>query len=276
MLVQTTKKLRKHARQVLTTVRYSGGQRACHLCERRVRGFQPDGLDMPVLKEQHVIGGGYRADYACPFCLSSDRERLVYSYLQRETQLLQGGGRLLHIAAEKQLQRILCQVPGLQYMTADIERPRNQLRMDLVAIPCADNSFDAILCNHVLEHVSDDAIAMAELRRVLKPTGFAILQVPIAPDLTHTAEDPNLSSPAQREQAYGQADHVRLYGRDYPERLKAAGFQVECFSPTETYGSELVYKYGLLPQEVLYVCRKSVPLEVKNQKTQKAQHPVPK
>ena len=108
MLVQTTKKLLQHARQVLTTVQYSGGQRACPLCERRVRGFQPDGLDLPVLKEHHVIGGGYRADYACPFCLSSDRERLVYLYLQRETQLLQGCGRLLHIAAEKQLQHMLC------------------------------------------------------------------------------------------------------------------------------------------------------------------------
>lgn len=245
-------------KQALKILRYGGVQRECPLCCHRLRSFRPGGIDVPVLRDYHVIGGGLRPDYFCPFCWSSDRERLVFLYLQRETQLLRGQRRLrvLHIAAEAQLKRVLSDCRGLEYIAADVQRTDGSVRMDLTATPCRDNSFDLIVCNHVLEHIQDDHTAMTELYRVLTPMGLAVLQVPIAPDLAQTAEDVNVVRPEERERVYGQADHVRLYGQDYPDRLMAVGFQVECFQPDQAYGPKDVYRYGLLPGEILYLARK--------------------
>ena len=118
-------------------------------------------------------------------------------------------------------------MPSLRYVTADLSSARAGIKTDIMAIPCKSNSFDVVLCNHVLEHVADDQKAMRELFRVLAPGGWAILQSPIDTERAKTFEDPTIVSPRDRERAFGQHNHLRLYGRDYKERLEKAGFAVK-------------------------------------------------
>jgi ubiquinone/menaquinone biosynthesis C-methylase UbiE len=124
-------------------------------------------------------------------------------------------------------------------------------------IPCKDNSFDVVLCNHVLEHVPDDRRAMRELQRVLRPGGWAILQTPVDPQRAETFEDPAIVSPRDRERAFGQHNHLRIYGRDYKERLENAGFRVQVDKYASELEAKLVEKYGLSNEEV-YVCTKPI------------------
>jgi SAM-dependent methyltransferase len=133
---------------------------------------------------------------------------------------------LLHLAPEHSIERLLRGLPQLAYTTADIASPLADERFDITAIPRADESFDAIICSHVLEHVDDDRAAMRELRRVLRPGGWAIVMVPVDDTRAETYEDPTITEPAERRRAFHQEDHVRVYGRDFPERLRAAGFEV--------------------------------------------------
>jgi SAM-dependent methyltransferase len=140
----------------------------------------PCGLNVPVLREKKVVGGGYRQNALCPVCGSFDRERLLYLYLSQKTDIFKNAQTLLHIAPEEQLTNILCTKTHLDYVTADLFSENVVVKMDIINTPFNDLSFDAIICNHVLEHVIDDRAAMAELHRVLRSGGWAILQVPIS------------------------------------------------------------------------------------------------
>jgi predicted SAM-dependent methyltransferase len=164
---------------------------------------------------------------------------------------------VLHFAPEKRLEQRLAAQPNLDYVSTDLDRPRAMVKADITALPFPDESFDVILCSHVLEHVIDDRQAMAELFRVLKPSGWAVLQVPISRRRSETFEDPTIVAPRDRERLYGQADHVRIYGRDFTARVREAGFTVR----EEDYGRELgearARRYGLRPHKVgLHVCSK--------------------
>ena len=128
--------------------------------------------------------------------------------------------------------------------------------MNVTEIGCPDDSFDAIICNHVLEHVDDDRQAMAELFRVLGPGGWAILQVPISRRLERTLEDPGLSDPSERERRFGQKSHVRLYGSDYAERLAEVGFAVEVFDPAARWGQDTIEALKIDPKEKIFVAHK--------------------
>jgi SAM-dependent methyltransferase len=129
------------------------------------------------------------------------------------------------------------------------------VRMDVQDIPAADESFDAVICNHVLEHVPDDRRAMREIRRVLKPGGWAILGVPLQRQRDDSFEDPSITSPEERERAYGQFDHVRVYGRDYPDRLRECGFEVEMVPYADRLGADRARQYGLAAGATIPVCR---------------------
>lgn len=172
----------------------------------------------------------------------------------RSPQLLEGAPRLLHVAPEPALAKRLRAVPGLRYLSADLEAPAS-LRLDLTRLPFADGSFDALLCNHVLEHVVDDRAAMRELCRVLRPGGWALLQSPMDPGRAHTDEDPD-APPEERARRFGQADHLRRYGRDYKERLAAAGFSVDEWRWTEELAPAQGTRYGLDPDEAIFLCRR--------------------
>jgi SAM-dependent methyltransferase len=149
--------------------------------------------------------------------------------------------------------KLLRAVDGLHYVSADLSVAAD-VRLDVTALPFADRSFDAVVCNHVLEHVDDDRAAMNEFRRVLRPDGWAILQSPLDPSRPITYEDPSVKEPADRERLFGQFDHVRLYGRDYYDRLDAAGFDVEAVPFAEQLGPEAVAQHALR-REAIVLCR---------------------
>lgn len=134
---------------------------------------------------------------------------------------------MLHVAPEYTLSNRLQALSNLNYLSIDLSSRRAMQRMDLTALALDDASFDVILCSHVLEHIPDDRRAMRELHRVLRPGGWAILQVPLDPERAMTYEDASITDPERRLEHFGQEDHVRVYGRDYPDRLREAGFTVD-------------------------------------------------
>ncbi|MCD4735274.1 MAG: methyltransferase domain-containing protein [Bacteroidales bacterium] len=219
---------------------YRGSNYQCPLCKSNLKKLLPFGSDLPVFSKYKIVGGGYRPNALCPVCNSSDRERLLYLFLKHKTNLFNENLKLLHIAPENNLERILKLQSNLEYVTGDLLSEFVMHKIDICDIQFEDNFFDAIICNHVFEHVPDDQKAMEELFRVLKPGGWAILQVPISQALEKTYEDFSITSPEEREKAFGKSDHVRIYGKDYVDRLKMAGFRVEKYkwiSEKELFGN---------------------------------------
>jgi predicted SAM-dependent methyltransferase len=214
-------------------------------------------LDLPILKEKNVVGGGYRLNGHCPRCYSSDRERLIYLYLKNKTKLFYENLKVLHVAPEKNLQKVLKVRANIDYLSADFDSPLSMVKMDIAEIPYEDNSFDVIICNHVLEHIPKDRQAMSELYRVLKPGGWSILQVPISLSLDRTYEDPTVTASDEREKKFGQSDHVRIYAKDYKDRLESVGFTVEVYSFGKEFGDTTIHKYALLKDEDIYLASKS-------------------
>lgn len=228
----------------------------CPFCRRSFGHLLPAGHYLPVFKEKNIIGGGYRLDALCPGCGCSDRERLVYVYLKRNTDTFARPISLLHVAPEENLQRMFKRSSNIDYLSADLDPSKAMVKVDITDIHYEDNTFDVIICNHVLEHVPDDKRAMEEIYRVLKLGGWAILQVPISMALETTFEDPTAPTPQERERLFGQEDHVRIYGKDYNRRLESAGFFVELFDPVQEFGRVTVFREALLRRERIYVCRK--------------------
>ncbi len=131
---------------------------------------------------------------------------------------------MLHIAPEQCFYKRFRKMGNLDYTTADLESPLADIKLDVQQMPFENNTFDTVICNHVLEHVPDDRKAMREILRVLKPGGFGIMQVPMDMSLEKTYEDPGIVLPQDRGKHFRQKDHYRLYGHDYLERLKECGF----------------------------------------------------
>jgi ubiquinone/menaquinone biosynthesis C-methylase UbiE len=145
---------------------------------------------------------------------------------------------------------------GHGYVAADLGASEARVQMDVQAIPFGEGSFDVVLCNHVLEHVEDDRRAMRELHRVLRPDGWAILQSPVDLRLDETYEDPTITGASAREAAFGQRDHVRVYGIDYPRRLVESGFRVTEDEFVQSLGDDLISRHALPRDERIYLCRK--------------------
>lgn len=225
----------------------------CPFCRYEGEDFIPFGVRSPAFTQHRIVGGGYRTHAVCPRCGSTDRERLVFCFLKRHTDVFGGTKRVLHVAPERVL-RTLLEIVVPEYLSIDI-RPNVAMRIaDICSLPFDSGSFDVIICNHVLEHVQDDTKALSEIYRVLSSNGIAVLQVPIALDVPHTLEA-QLSSPEEREAIYGQSDHMRLYGADYPQRLMQAGFRVVTYDPSDPRHeseSDLPRKHSLLHNETIF------------------------
>jgi SAM-dependent methyltransferase len=237
---------------------YFGFRYQCPICNSRLRTFLPFGFNFPVLEEKKVVAGGYRQNALCPVCGSLDRWRLLYLYLLRKTDIFEKPKKLLHVAPEGKVADILRAKGNIDYLTADISSKDVMVEMDITDIRFPNDSFDAIICNHVLEHVVDDDKAMSELYRTLKPGGWAILQVPISLTLKNTYEDFSITTVTAREEAFGQGDHVRIYAEDYQDRLAQAGFQVNVFkwiNEAEDFGGR-GNVFGLNEEERVYFVRK--------------------
>ncbi len=198
----------------------------------------------------------------CPRCASLERHRLLQLYIMERTELPDGKLSVLHFAPELELQRYLRDRPNLTHRSADIDSPLADDKVDIVDLPYADASFDAVICLHVLEHIPDDAKAMSELHRVLVPGGKAIVMVPIDHRRETTLEDPSVTSEEDRARVFGQFDHVRLYGRDFGDRLVAAGFDVRVDAFLDELPPERVARLGLrrdqeqFGREDVYLCTK--------------------
>jgi SAM-dependent methyltransferase len=161
---------------------------------------------------------------------------------------------MLHVAPEECLEKRFRRRLGAGYVTADLLNPRVMVSMDVTNIQYANHSFDVISCSHVFEHVVDDRKAMREFRRVLKPGGWAILNVPIT--VERTFEDPSVIDPAERLRLFGQEDHVRCYGPDYVDRLREAGFTVEVTTVADLVPVETATQMGLTEASgEIYTCR---------------------
>jgi SAM-dependent methyltransferase len=222
------------------TVRHRGDAVSCPICEH---GFD-------VFK-----GDWNRPDALCWRCGSHERHRAQWLLLERRPELLREARSLLHFSAEWCLSKRLREMPGLRYVTTDLDPAQHaDLRLDVTALDLPDDAFDAILCSHVLEHVPDDARAMTELRRITAPQGFCLVMVPLALERTTTYEEPSITNPAEREREFRQFDHVRLYAPDIATRLRAAGFDVESIDMTAELGPE-AERYRLLASDLIFLCR---------------------
>ncbi len=222
---------------------YKGNNVECPICKghfRKLLPYGPKGFDNRL----------------CPKCLSLERHRLIWLFLNKKTDFFSANLKVLHIAPEQPFLKRFKSLKNLKYVTADLESPIADVKMDIREMPFEDNSFDVLLCNHVLEHIDDEQKATSEIFRVLKKGGWAILQVPLDASLTETYEDLSITNPKEREKLFGQYDHVRLYGRDYPQRLEKSGLKVLPDNMVQEIGNELAERYRLDKTELLYYCVK--------------------
>lgn len=224
---------------------YRGNKVECPVCNHHFSKFLPYGRV------------NARPNALCPNCLALERHRLMWLYLREKTNFFEPGKKVLHVAPEICFIDRFEKLHGENYITADIESPLAKVKMDIHQIPFEANTFDVAFCNHVMEHVADDIKAMSELHRVLKPGGWAIIQIPFfqpVPEVTF--QDDSITDPKERERMYGQDDHVRLFGKDYPKRLAQGGFVVEENTFIHQLSPAMVSRYALPKDEIIYVCRK--------------------
>ena len=200
--------------------------------------------------------GKQRPNVLSPSTLSLERHRLLWLYLQNETDFFTKKLKVLQMAPEQCFLDIFKNLKNLDYTTADLYSPIVDIKADILDLPFEDNSFDIVFCNHVLEHIENDHKAMTELYRVLKPKGMGIFQIPQDLSLEKTYEDFSITSPEERAKHFGQYDHVRVYGKDYFNRLRKAGFNVEEVDYSKQISEKLVDKYRLAKGEILPVCYK--------------------
>jgi len=235
---------------------YVGTKFKCPFCGFHFRKGIPSGLNEKILKEKQVVSGGYRLNALCPRCGSVDRVRLILLYLKNKTNIFNDRLRILHVAPENYLKNILLSNKKIDYVSVDVNPKVAMMQMDITDIKFHDNTFDVIICSHVLEHIIDDKKAIAELFRVLKAGGFAILQVPISEVLEKTFEDPEIATDDMRLKAYGQNDHVRIYGQDYYDRIRSVGFEIELYSTDDVCGNDGPHKYALIEKEKVVIAKK--------------------
>ena len=241
------KPLLRATRSFVYRVIYRGTGRWCPVCERPSRRFAP-------------FGNPRRAQAMCPHCGALERHRLLALFFDKKTNLYTRPDlRMLHVAPEPCFEPHLRGRVGAGYLTADLEDPHADVRMDITHIEYPDATFDVIYCSHVLEHVSDDRAALRELHRVLKPDGWALIMVPITAE--RTFEDPSVTDPKERERRFGQDNHVRRYGRDFVGRLKDALFNVKVFGASDVANKTEARLMGLTSDSgEIFLCAKVVGL----------------
>src|SRR5690554_377151 len=200
--------------------------------------------------------GNQRDNVLSPSTLSLERHRLLWLYLQNETDFFTAPKKVLHFAPEQAFYKLFRKQKNIDYTTTDLNSPLADVKADICNLPFKDNEFDVIFCNHVLEHIPDDTKAMQELYRILKKGGMGILQIPQDLNREKTFEDNSITDKKERAKIFGQYDHVRIYGRDYFDKLRSIGFTVIEEDYTQKIAPELVDKYRLVKGEIIPVCFK--------------------
>jgi len=202
--------------------------------------------------------GKQRENALSPSTLSLERHRLMWLFLKDNTNFFTAAKKLkvLHIAPEQCFLDIFRKQQNLNYITSDLESPIADVKADICDLPFKENEFDVVFCNHVLEHISNDTKAIQELYRVLKPGGFGIFQIPQDLSKAITFEDNTITDRKERAKLFGQYDHVRVYGRDYFDKLRSIGFKVDEVDYTKKITLDKIEKYCLMKNEILPVCYK--------------------
>lgn len=223
----------------------TGNELHCPICKRSFSKFLSYGV-VP------------RPNAQCPGCKSLERHRLVWLFINQRN-LLNAKNKLLHVSPETVFYDLFSKNPLIDYYPVDkfdpgYTYPRDTQNVDITKTDFPDNSFDAIICNHVLEHIPEDLTAMQELKRVLKHGGWAIIMVPVNNTLNKTYEDFSITSPEERLKAFGQSDHVRLYGLDFIDRLRTAGFSVQRQNVFDTVHKQEKSRMALIPGDDIYFC----------------------
>lgn len=211
---------------------------------RQFKSFLPYGYEHP------------RDNVLSPSTLSLERHRLFWLYLKSETNFFSASLKVLHFAPEQAFYSRFRKLGNLDYTTTDLESPLADVKANICDLPFEDNSYDVILCNHVLEHIPDDSKAMSELFRVLKPGGWGIFQIPQDLNRDKTFEDNSITDKKERTKIFGQYDHVRIYGRDFFDKLRAAGFTVKEVDYTAHMDGASIEKYRLAKGEIIPLVQK--------------------
>jgi len=223
---------------------YKGDNVECPVCKKSFRKFLPYGS----------LGTDNRL---CPYCLTLERHRLLWLYLKNKTGFFTENLSVLHIAPEQPFIKHFRKLSNLKYITADLVSPLADVKTDIRNLVFENNKFDVVICNHVMEHIDNEQLAMTEVLRVLKPGGFAILQVPMDYEREETLEDNSITSRKEREKIFGQYDHLRLYGNDYPKRLEKAGFTVKIEDFVSEFPQEKALRYRFDLKEKIFLCMKN-------------------
>ncbi len=211
---------------------------------KRFKSFLPYGYERP------------RENVLSPSTLSLERHRLLWLYLKKETDFFTAPLKVLHFAPEQAFYKRFRKLKNLDYTTTDLNSPLADVKADICNLPFEDRTFDVILCNHVLEHIPDDGKAMQEMYRVLKHGGWGIFQIPQDLKRDKTFEDDSITDKKERAKIFGQYDHVRIYGKDYFDKLRSAGFTVEEVDYTASLPAAEIEKYRLAQGEIIPVVRK--------------------
>ena len=211
---------------------------------RRFKSFLPYGYEHP------------RENVLAPYTLSLERHRLLWLYLENETDFFTAPLKVLHFAPEQAFYKRFRMLKNLEYITTDLNSPLADVKADICNLPFADDSYDVIFCNHVLEHIPDDTTAMKEMFRVLKKGGWGIFQVPQDLQRNETFEDDTITDKKERTKIFGQYDHVRIYGLDYFDKLRQIGYNVEEVDYTATFTPAEIDTYRLAKGEIIPVVRK--------------------
>lgn len=218
----------------------SGNKVQCPCCLKKIRKF--------------ISSGKYGE---CAYCGGSARHRNVYYYMrQLYGKDFINGTNVLHFAPEFGAKYFFEPIKQINYISADIKLIRAKHKIDITNIPYNNNHFDVVISIHVLEHIHDDLKAMRELYRVQKPGGISIHQVPVDKSRNDTLARNDINTNELRKKYYGHHDHKRLYGNDYPERLKKAGFNVSVINICDQLTEETIKYYGLNPEDPIYLCEK--------------------
>ena len=225
----------------IISIFYYGNKVKCPICKKSFKEFFPYGRET-------------RNNALCTNCLSLERHRLIYLYLEKETSIFKKKTKLLHIAPEACLINIFKRFDNIEYITADLNSPLADIKMDIHNMPFKEKSFDLILCNHVLEHVENDIKALKEIKRVLKMDGIGIVQVPFYnPIPKETLEDKSVTSKKERELLYGQSDHVRKYGKDYRKRLESTGLKTKLKTPDSFLFNADIIRHSIIESEEIFI-----------------------
>lgn len=223
----------------------------CNICNNNVESWGYCGNDIKT--KYAIIGNGKRVGL-CPHCQSYDRGRWFYFVLKNFTSLFENGGEVLHFAPEKQIESQLRKMQNISYYTVDIMEGVADYTVDMTNIPFEDNKFDYIIANHVLEHIEDEKAALLELKRCIRKNGKIILSFPVTMDV-NTFELADMEREEDRIYYYGQNDHVRLYGKDFKERLELLyEVRVEAYCPQEILQPEMIEKLRVIRNDNLIIC----------------------